>query len=410
MSEFIAKIKAELDSKEAEQKLDELTKGKKKVKLEVDDSNIDNIAKKTDKLKDKNIKLKTDVSGSEKIDNVSKSLSEAEKSVGSFNNSVKGLAKLGAYINVFQEIERGAKAAVKAVEEIDKSIVDLQMATGDSYANVKNMVSGYNDFAKQLGATTTEVSAGASDWLRQGKSIAETNKLIQDSMVLSKVANIGSEDSTKYLTAMMKGYHKTAEEVSAINDSLTSIDLAAAVDAGGLAEATSRVAATADLAGVSLNKLLGYEAAVGEASQESMSVIGNSFKTIFSRMADIKADKLELIDEDGTVETISDVETVLKNVGIELRSSTNEFRGFDEVLDDTAKRWKNLSSVQRAAVSKAFAGQRQANRFQLLMENYDTALAYEKIANESSGTAMQKFNDAYLNSIEAKQKSLQASF
>lgn len=284
------------------------------------------------------------------------------------------------------------------------------MATGDSYANVKKMVSGYNDFAKQLGATTTEVSAGASDWLRQGKSIAETNKLIQDSMVLSKVANISSEDSTQYLTAMMKGYHKTAEEVSAINDSLTSIDLAAAVDAGGLAEATSRVAATADLAGISLNKLLGYEAAVGEASQESMSVIGNSFKTIFSRMSDIKADKLELIDEDGTVEILSDVETVLENTGIKLRSSTNEFRDFDEVLDDTAKRWKNLSSVQRAAVSKAFAGQRQANRFQLLMENYDTALAYEKIANQSSGTAMQKFNDAYLNSIEAKQKSLQASF
>ena len=63
MSDFIAKIKAELDSREAEEKLDELTKGKKKVKLDldIDDSNIDNITKKTDKLKDKNIKLKTDV-------------------------------------------------------------------------------------------------------------------------------------------------------------------------------------------------------------------------------------------------------------------------------------------------------------------------------------------------------------
>ena len=167
ISEFIAKIKAELDSKEVEEKLDELTKGNKKVKLDVDDSNIDNITKKTDRLKDKNIKLKTDVSGSEKIDNVSKSLDKAGKSANTFNNSVKGLAKLSAYVNVFQEIERGAKAAVKAVQEIDKSIVDLQMATGDSYTNVKKMVSGYNDFAKQLGATTTEVSAGASDWLRQ---------------------------------------------------------------------------------------------------------------------------------------------------------------------------------------------------------------------------------------------------
>ncbi|MCI8886296.1 MAG: phage tail tape measure protein, partial [Dorea sp.] len=296
------------------------------------------------------------------------------------------------------------------MQEIDKSIVDLQMATGDSYTNVRKLVSGYNDFAKQLGATTTEVSMGASDWLRQGKSIADTNKLVQDSMVLSKVANISSEDSTSYLTAMMKGYKKSVEEVAEINDSLTSIDLAAAVDAGGLAEATSRVAASADLAGISLNKLLGYEAAVGEASQESMSVIGNSFKTIFSRMSDIKAGNLELIDEDGTTATLSDVETVLNNIDVQLRSSTNEFHDFDDVLDDTAKRWDKLSSVQQAAVSKAFAGQRQANRFKLLMENYDTALEYEKIANQSSGTAMQKFNDAYLNSIEAKQKSLQASF
>ena len=209
---------------------------------------------------------------------------------------------------------------------------------------------------------------------------------------------------------MMKGYKKSVEEVAEINDSLTSIDLAAAVDAGGLAEATSRVAASADLAGISLNKLLGYEAAVGEASQESMSVIGNSFKTIFSRMSDIKAGNLELIDEDGTTATLSDVETVLNNIDVQLRSSTNEFHDFDDVLDDTAKRWDKLSSVQQAAVSKAFAGQRQANRFKLLMENYDTALEYEKIANQSSGTAMQKFNDAYLNSIEAKQKSLQASF
>lgn len=311
---------------------------------------------------------------------------------------------------MFQKIEQGASQAVKKIEDLDIAMVDLQMATGDSYDDIKKLVSGYNDFARQLGATTTEVTAGASDWLRQGKSIAETNKLIQDSMVLSKVSNLSSEDSTSYLTAMMKGYKKSVEEVSGINDSLTSIDLAAAVDAGGLAEATSRVAASADLAGVSLNRLLGYEAAVGEASQESMSVIGNSFKTIFSKMADIKTGKLEFIDEDGTTDTLSDVETVLNNVGVQLRSSTNEFRDFDDVLDDTAKRWDNLSSVQQAAVSKAFAGQRQANRFKLLMENYDTALKYEKIANESSGTAMQKFNDAYLNSIEAKQKSLQASF
>lgn len=410
ISDFIAKITAKLDTTEVEKKLKSLSKKNTNVKIKVNSSEIDKASKKIDKLKGKKIKVNTNVSGTKDVDKISNSFDRATKSANGFGNFIKGLAKYGIYFNVFQKIEQGASQAVKKIEDLDIAMVDLQMATGDSYDDIKKLVSGYNDFARQLGATTTEVTAGASDWLRQGKSIAETNKLIQDSMVLSKVSNLSSEDSTSYLTAMMKGYKKSVEEVSGINDSLTSIDLAAAVDAGGLAEATSRVAASADLAGVSLNRLLGYEAAVGEASQESMSVIGNSFKTIFSKMADIKTGKLEFIDEDGTTDTLSDVETVLNNVGVQLRSSTNEFRDFDDVLDDTAKRWDNLSSVQQAAVSKAFAGQRQANRFKLLMENYDTALKYEKIANESSGTAMQKFNDAYLNSIEAKQKSLQASF
>ena len=254
------------------------------------------------------------------------------------------------------------------------------------------------------------MTKGADTWLRQGKSISETNQLLQDTMVLSKVAQIDSDESSSYLTAIMKGYKMAADEVAGINDSLTSIDLAAAVDAGGLAEATSRVAASADLAGVSLNRLLGYEAAVGEASQESMSVIGNAFKSIFSRMSNIKAGNLELIDEDGTTQTLSDVETVFANIGVPLRDSANEFRNFGDVLDEVAAKWSNLSSVQQAAVSQSLGGVYQSNRVKLLFENYDKALQYEQIAESSSGTAMSKFEDAYLNSIEAKTKSLQASF
>lgn len=175
MEEFIARIRAELDSEGVEKKLDELTKGTKKVKLEVDDSDLKGATEKVDKLDNKKIGVETKVQGTEKVDGLSQSFQKAEKSAGTFK---RGLANLGAYANVFKEIEQGAKAAVKAVQEIDKSIVDLQMATGEGYSSIKKMMSGYNDFAKQLGATTTEVSAGASDWLRQGKSIAETNKLI----------------------------------------------------------------------------------------------------------------------------------------------------------------------------------------------------------------------------------------
>lgn len=407
--DYKIRIQAELDTEKAKEDLDKFAKQEKEIKYKakVDTSEIDEINK---KMKPKKAEFKATVSGTEKISKMKKDIDGAKRSADGLTDSFKNISKVGLQIDLFQEIEKQAKNAVQAIEDIDKAIVSLQMATNASYDNMRTLMSDYNTIAKDMGAITTEVAKGADDWLRQGESIANTNKLVKDSMVLSKVAEIDSETSTKQLTAMMKGYKKTVDEVSQINDALTSIDLAAAVDAGGLAEATSRVAASADLAGVSLNRLLGYEAAVGEASQEGMSVIGNSFKTIFQRMGDIKAGKLELVDEDGTIEKLSDVELVLDNVGIKLRDSANEFKDFDDVLDDTAKKWETMSGVQQRAVSKAFAGTRQMNRFQLLMENYNKALDYEKIANKSEGTALKKFEDNYLNSIEAKQKSLQASF
>ena len=406
MPEHKIRVEAELDTDKAKKKLDELTKENKKIKIEVDDSSLD---KGKDKLKDTKINVRTNVD-TKGVDSLSNDLKGAKKSADDLSKSFSDIFKVGAQIDVFRMIKQEAKEAVKAVKEIDDAIVDLQMATSDSYDGVRKLVSGYNSLAKQLGATTTEITSGADDWLRQGKSISETNKLIRDSMILSKDAKIAPEDSTSYLTAIMKGYDIAVDKVSSISDSLSSIDLVSAVDAKGLAEATSRVAASADLAGVSLNKLLGYEAAIGEASQESMSVIGNSLKTIFARMSDIKADKLELVDTDGTVEKLSDVETTLANVGIDLRKTINEYNSYGDVLDNLAQKWDGLNDAQQKAISKAFSGQRQANRFQLLMANYDKAMEYTKIAENSQGTALRKFEDAYLNSLEAKQKSLQASF
>lgn len=410
MSDHEINVKVKLDDSEAQKKLNDLTKKERKIDIDVDTSDIDQASKKVDGLKNKDIKVDAKVTGKEAIDSTAKSLDKATKSASSFGNTVKGFAKFGGYLEVFQLIKRGAQEAVQAIKEIDDAIVDLQVASGESYETVRQMVSGWNSMAKDLGSSTVEILKASNTWLRQGKSVSEANELIQQSMVLSKLGQIDSDDASTYLTAMINGFHVATDEVSSLNDAISSIDMSSAVDAAGLAEATSRVAASADLAGVSLERLLGYEAAIGEASQESMSVVGNSLKTILTRLSSIKAGNLELVDEDGTTQTLSDVEAVFDNIGVPLRNSMNEFRNFGDVLDEVAAKWSSLSSVQKSAVSQVAAGTFQANRFKLLMENYDKALEYEQIALDSSGTSMAKFEDTYLNSIEAKTKSLQAAF
>ena len=180
-------------------------------------------------------------------------------------------------------------------------------------------------------------------------------------------------------------------------------------DAGGLMEAMSRVATTANTAGVSMDKLLGYVATTGEITGRNMSSIGESFKTIFARMSDIKAQNYELVDDNGTVELLSDVESSLKKVGIDLRKTVTEYNSYEDVLDNLADKWSSLNQVQQNELSKAFAGVRQQEVFRTLMENYDRVKKYTKLAEDSAGTAEKKFNDNYLSSLEAKTQSLKAS-
>ena len=388
MSDFIANVKAILDMSDVEKKLNSLKGKKYKVNVDTADS-------------------------AKSVDNVNQSLQNTQKSANSLGNALKKPFQIGSSAALaakgIQLINTAAKNATDAIKDFDGAIMDLRMATNESYDTVAKMVSAYNEMGKSLGATTTEVTESADAWLRQGKTAKETNTLIKDSMMLSKIGQIDSASATEYLTSAMKGYGVEVQNVQEIVDKLCAVDLVSATDAAGLAEAMSRTAVTADMAGVSMDRLLGYLATVGETTQKSMSSIGESFKTIFSRMSDIKAEKLELVDEDGTTETLSDVELTLKNVGIDLRETVNEYNDYGEVLDNLAAKWDSLSEVQQNALAKAFAGTRQQENFRVLMENYDVARKYMDTAANSAGTAEEKFG-AYLDSIEANTKTLQASF
>ena len=386
MADFFARIKALLDTSDFENDLKKLEKGKK-IKLSVE----------------------SDASG---VDNITKSIDNAEKKTKKFGNTLKDAFSFGGVAGIAHKaisaIGDAAKDAVADVRALDEAITDLRIATGKSYSYVSGLLKEYNKLAKDLGSTTIPVSESADTWLRQGYDIVETQKLITDSMMLSTLGQLDSANASKYLTSVLKGYKLETEQATSVVDKLSAVDLEAAVSAGGLAEALARSSNNANLMGVSMEKLLGYITVVGETTQKSMSTVGNSFQSIFSRMSKIKVGKLQYIDEDGTEESLSDVETVLNNLGIKLRESNNEFRNFGDVLDEVAAEWGNYSSVQQAAIAQAFAGTYQRENFIVLMENYAKAAEYTTVALNSAGTASQKFG-AYLDGLEAKTNSLQTA-
>ena len=257
----------------------------------------------------------------------------------------------GMIQNVAFEVPR---QIVASVMDVDAALTTLQMATGVSNTQAQELMSTYSEMGSTLKATATDVAASATEWLKQGKTIAESQKLAEDSIILSKIGDLSSEDATKTITAAMKSYNLDEAEVMNFVDQISAIDMASATDVGGLATAFNEVAANARQAGVETQELLSYAAVIGETTQEGMASVGTSLNAIFARMGNIKLARLKDYENNG--EDLSNVETVLRGVGISLRSSTNEFRDFDEVLAETASRWNSFSGVQKRAVSQAFAG------------------------------------------------------
>jgi hypothetical protein len=83
-----------------------------------------------------------------------------------------------------------------------------------------------------------------------------------------------------------------------------------------------------------------------------MESIGESFKTIFARMQNVKAGAK--LDDEG--QSLNNVETVLKRYNVVLRDTLNTFRPVGDVIDEVAGKWKSLNNTEQAQISTAIAG------------------------------------------------------
>ena len=381
-------IKANLDESEFRKKLKDIESGKYDVNI--------------------NVNSKNTMQG---LNNISNSAKNTTTVFGRLKNAVSGTfssrkIETTAYLALLKEINDAAERAKDTMIQLDKVVTDLSVATGDSRSSVKDLLKDYNSMAKQLASTTTQVGQAADDYLRAGKSMKESNQLIKDSIMLSKLGQINSSEATEDLLATMNGFDMSVNQVNDALDVMVAIDMAASTSSGDIATALKYCASSADIAGVSFNKLAAMIGTVQDKTMQSAETVGTFMNTLLSRYRNVKIG--QFVDDDG--ESLSDVETILNSVGIKLRDTNHEFRDFETVLDEVAKSWNTYSSVQQASIAKAFSGTRQQNRFLALMEGYNKTLELTEVAANSAGTAVEKFNKSYKESLEAKTNTLQASF
>lgn len=324
---------------------------------------------------------------------------------GSFREAFSAYSLANMMQDGLYKIVDAGKKAVSTVKEFDDLKTNLAMVTGKDKTYTEDLMQSYNELGQEIGSITSDVAESANTWLRQGRSMADTNQLIKDSMVLSKAAQISSEDAAQVLTSTLNGFKLGADQASRINDILTSIDLKSASDAGGIGTSLQKVASQANNVGMSLEKTAAIIATIKDVTQGSDETIGTSLKSILSRMNNIKAGKF--VDDNG--EALNDVEKVLNKIGITMRDNNDQFLDSETIIDSVADKWDTLNKNTQKAVSTALGGTHQANSVIAMLDNYDKVKMLTETAYSSEGTAEKKFQDNYLNSLEAKTNALKAS-
>lgn len=283
------------------------------------------------------------------------------------------------------------------------SIQVLGVQGAKTSEEINNLAMSYNKLAREMGVTTIEIAKASVEWLRQGKTIAETQALLKSTMMLSKLGALDSAQSTEYLTAITSAFKISARDTADVVDKLIAVDNIAATSAGELATSLRYTSVSAQEAGVTFEQLVSYVATVSSVTRGSAESIGQAFKTMFARMTSLKEGG---IDEAGI--GISKVESALQRIGVSLRDGSESFRSMGDVLEEVSGKWSTLTDTERVNIATSIAGVRQKETFLVLMNNMSMAINYQTAQMNALGLSEERYA-IYLDSIEGKMNTLQAT-
>ena len=337
-----------------------------------------------------------------KIDTGMRSVSSAtDKIMNTLGNTVRwGLIASG-----FSQIMNAAHQAAQYVQDLDRSLTNIMMVSGETRDNMNAFAKSANEIAQRLGGTTTQMTEATKVFIQQGYSLDTSAQLGEYAVHLANVSEQDSATASDEITAYMNAFKIPLDDLGNAISKWAAVANNTAVDVEELSIASQKAASVAATVGVDLDQFAGHIAAIESVTREAPENIGNGLKSIYSRIADISLGETL---EDGV--NLGSFAKALEKVGVDVLDQTGKLRDAGIILEDLMGVWQELDNTQRAAVAKTVAGRFQLARFEALMNRADI---YEQAANTSraeTGTATyDRMQETYRDSLEGRSKALQAS-
>ena len=96
--------------------------------------------------------------------------------------------------------------ASQYVKDLDKSLTNIMMVSGETRDNMNAFAKQANDIAQRLGGTTTQMTEATKVFVQQGLSLEQSSKLAEYSVHLANVSEQDSATASDEITAYKNAF------------------------------------------------------------------------------------------------------------------------------------------------------------------------------------------------------------
>jgi len=293
----------------------------------------------------------------------------------------------GASVGVLNAVTKSFKDLVATTIEVEKQLTAINAILGSSSSELDRFKKTIFSVARDTEQSFATVAEAALEFSRQGLSAQKVVERLNDSMILARLSGLGASEAVAGLTAAINSFNSTGIKSSEVLNKLSAAAAAAAVSERDLIEGIKRSGAVAIQAGVEFNELVGVISAVQEKTARGGAVIGNSFKTIFTRLQSLE--KLK----------------TMRDLGVEVTDASGAVLSATKLISNLGKTLKNLPSAERLQIAENLVGKFQVAPFLAILEDMSQETSRFAQITQVAGDAT---NEAYTRNI-ALNKTLAAA-
>jgi TP901 family phage tail tape measure protein len=313
---------------------------------------------------------------SQPLGRVSGLATEFEKSIAASNARV---IAFGASVGIINGVQNAFASLVKTTIEVEKSLANIAVISGKTTDQLQPFSRALFEIAKNTAQSFQTASEAALEFSRQGLSLEETLKRTQDALTLTRFTSLSAAEAVDVLTAAANSFGATGITTSEILNKLVAVDTKFAVSAEDLAKGLSRAGSIAQEVGVNFDELNAIVTIAQERTARGGAVIGNAFKTIFSRIR--------------SEETIQ----ALQSIGIYSFDAEGRLKPVVSLLEELAGKINTLDETKKIEVLEAIASKYNINVLTALVDDLSsTASKFREARDVSSGAQ----SEAYQRQIE----------